>query len=76
MKRRTLLTMGGVAGLFAVTGIGLSLQSTKPWTREAGRKQTIRPTVANLSSGDLLGRAYSTVTADQIHYTYYSPDLS
>ena len=40
MKRRTLLTMGGVAGLFAVTGIGLSLQSTKPYPHDDNNRLT------------------------------------
>ena len=37
MKRRTLLTLGGIAGLFAVSGIGLSLQSSKAYRDEDSR---------------------------------------
>ena len=40
MKRRNLLTMGGVAGLFAVTGIGLSLQSTKSYPHDDNSRLT------------------------------------
>ena len=34
MKRRTVLTLGGITGLFAVAGIGLSAQSSKPYPHD------------------------------------------
>ena len=34
MKRKTFLTLGGVTGLFAIAGIGISLQYTKPYTHD------------------------------------------
>ena len=40
MKRRTVLTLGGIAGLFAVSGIGLSFQSSKPYPHDEGNRLT------------------------------------
>ena len=40
MKRRTLLTLGGIAGLFAVSGIGLSLQSSKAYPHDEDSRLT------------------------------------
>lgn len=40
MKRRTLLTLGGITGLCAVSGIGLSLQSPKPYPHDEDSRLT------------------------------------
>jgi len=40
MKRRTILTLGGITGLCAVTGIGLSLQSSKPYPHDEDSRLT------------------------------------
>ena len=40
MKRRRLLTLGGISGLFAISGIGLSLQSSKVYPHDEQSRRT------------------------------------